>query len=168
MPPHHASLAVVAGTAVVGALLLAPTAVAAPATIYKCVDRHVGLVYTDQPCKGGEPLDIHPGEADPGATARLARDREALDRGAAARIEELRRDVARTELAALTRQRREQDRAASVADPGPAYATDNGPWYPAFLPAHRWHSPRPNHRHSPRASAEHRDVPSAPFLVPRS
>ena len=154
--------------AVVGALLGTPAAIAATATVYKCVDQHLGLVYTDQPCKGGQQLDIRPGESDPVATARLERVREELDRSAAARIVDLRRLAAQKELAAVTRQQRDQDRAAAVADSGLTYSSADVPWYPVFLPAYRWHSPRPRHQPSPPSSATDNKAPNPPYLVPRS
>jgi hypothetical protein len=59
---------------------------AAATPIYKCLDRNLGLLYTDQPCKEGEQLDIRAGDADPAAVARLDRERDALDQSAAQRI----------------------------------------------------------------------------------
>ena len=63
---------------------------AGAATIYKCFDRGLSVLYTDEPCKG-EALDIRPGSADPVAVAELQREREALNRSAAQRIAENRR-----------------------------------------------------------------------------
>jgi hypothetical protein len=62
------------------------SAAAATAPIYKCLDRNLGLVYTDVPCKDGERMDLRAGDADPVAVARLERERDALDRSAAQRI----------------------------------------------------------------------------------
>jgi hypothetical protein len=59
---------------------------AATTPIYKCLDRNLGLLYTDQPCKEGEQLDIRAGDPDPAAVARLDRERDALDQSAAQRI----------------------------------------------------------------------------------
>lgn len=67
------------------------SAFAATAPIYKCLDRNLGIVYTDLPCKGGELLDVRAGDADPAAVARLERERDALDRSAAQRIADERR-----------------------------------------------------------------------------
>jgi hypothetical protein len=58
--------------------------------IYKCFDRKSDVVYTDEPCKDGAPLDIRAGEADPAAVARLERVRDALDQSAAERIRDMR------------------------------------------------------------------------------
>ncbi len=67
-------------------------ATAAQAPIYKCLDRNLGLVYTDIPCKDGERMDdLRAGDADPAAVARLERERDALDRSIAQRITDQRR-----------------------------------------------------------------------------
>jgi hypothetical protein len=71
----------------VSALCLAGApAWAADAPIYKCLDSHLGLVYTDVPCKDGEQLDIRAGDADPKAVARLDRALDQLDQSAAQRM----------------------------------------------------------------------------------
>jgi hypothetical protein len=85
--------------------------------IYKCLDGNLGVVYTDEPCKGGERMSIRAGDADPSAVARLEREREALDRSAAQRILDERRIAA---------QRNPQ---AFPAYPGDQDAPDN-----AFMP----------------------------------
>ena len=78
--------------ALLGVASLAPLSGLATTTpIYKCVDANLGLLYTDEPCKGGEKLNIHAGDADPAAIARLQRERDALDRSAAQRLADLRR-----------------------------------------------------------------------------
>jgi hypothetical protein len=103
-------------------LLPPPTAAwAAAAPIYKCLDRSLGVLYTDIPCKDGEQLDVRAGDADPAAVAQLAREREALDRSAAQRIADERR-------AALQRR---------YYDPGPANWVPDGGAYaeaPADVP----------------------------------
>jgi hypothetical protein len=81
-----------AGIVVLGLALFGPASgLAATSPIYKCVDAHLGLLYTDEPCKDGEPLNIRAGDADPAAVARLDRARDALDQGAAQRIAAQRR-----------------------------------------------------------------------------
>ena len=74
------------------ALLIAaaPAASAAVTKVYKCFDGALGVLYTDQPCRG-EQLDIEAGRADPNAIAELAREREALSRAVAQRIADNRR-----------------------------------------------------------------------------
>jgi Domain of unknown function (DUF4124) len=89
MPPMDATKL---STACLTALVLgiAPAASAAVATVYKCFDRQLNVVYTDQPC-GGEKLDIELGRVDQNAVAELAREREALSRAVAQRIADNRR-----------------------------------------------------------------------------
>jgi hypothetical protein len=67
--------------------------------VYKCLDRNLGLVYTDEPCKDGERMAIRAGDADPSAVARLERERDSLDRSAAQRIADERRIAAQRDLA---------------------------------------------------------------------
>jgi len=97
--------------AVAAFVCMAGFAWAAPAPIYKCLDRNLGISYTDIPCKDGERLDIRAGDPDPAAIAQLARERDALDRSAAQRIADERR---------ATLQRR------YYYDPGPAYWAPDG------------------------------------------
>jgi hypothetical protein len=68
----------------------ATPAMSAVTTVYKCFDRSLNVVYTDQPCRG-EQLDIEAGRADPAALAELQREREALSRAVAQRIADNRR-----------------------------------------------------------------------------
>jgi len=75
----------------IGALaLLAPSANAAVTTVYKCFDRSLGVLYTDQPCRG-ESISIEAGATDAAAVAELQREREAVSRSAAQRIADNRR-----------------------------------------------------------------------------
>ena len=76
-------------------LVASQGALAGTTIIYKCLDRNLGLVYTDEPCKDGERMAIRAGDADPSAVARLERERESLDRSAAQRIADERRARAR-------------------------------------------------------------------------
>ncbi len=168
MAARHVLRKAVPATVIVGALLVAPAAIAANTAIYKCVDQHFGIAYTDQPCTGGQQLDIHPGDADPVATARLERVRDELDRSAAARLVDLRREAAQKELAGLMRQQRDQDRVAAVADSSPTYYAADVPWYPAFLPPRQRHPARPRHHHSPPTQAPNNEAPNPPYLAPRS
>jgi hypothetical protein len=72
-------------------LAVAPAAaMAAVTTVYKCFDRNLAVVYTDQPCRG-EQLDIEAGRADPAALAELARERQSLSRAVEQRIADNRR-----------------------------------------------------------------------------
>src|SRR5215467_6897153 len=84
----------------VGALVVGVgTAQGESVPIYKCIDRNLGIVYTDLPCKDGEKLDLRPGDADPAAVARLERDREQLNLAAAQRIADERRAALERDLA---------------------------------------------------------------------
>jgi Domain of unknown function (DUF4124) len=150
-----------------GALVLAScVADAATAPIYKCLDANLALIYTDQPCKGGEQLDIHAGDADPAAVAQLQRARDRLDRSAAARVLEERRTAAQRDLAALARREQDQDRSAAYE---PDYSVlpydDSLLWYPAFVPMRSAHLPR---AHPPRTAARRSFAPKPPYVVPRS
>ncbi len=58
--------------------------------VYKCFDRNLAILYTDEPCKGEE-MTIRAGEADPAAVAELQRERDAVARSAAQRIADNRR-----------------------------------------------------------------------------
>ena len=72
--------------------LLAPlSGLATTAPIYKCVDANLGLLYTDEPCKNGEQMNIRAGDADPAAIAKLQRERDAFDQRAAQRSADQRR-----------------------------------------------------------------------------
>ena len=125
---------------VAGALVFAPGAFAATAPIYKCLDASLGLIYTDQQCKGGQQIDIHPGDADPAAATRLAKARDDIERRAAARLVEERRAAAQKEFTEASRRERE-----AAPDPDvTAYDSDAQIWYPAYLPA------RARHRRSRR------------------
>ena len=59
---------------------------AATTTVYRCLDAHLNVVYTDVKCKDGESFDIQTSEADAAALARLDRQRDALDRSADERL----------------------------------------------------------------------------------
>jgi hypothetical protein len=85
---------------VLAVLLARANALAAAAPIYKCFDRNLGVLYTDEPCKGGEQVDIRAGDADPLAVARLQRQRDALDQSADRRIAEGRRAAIERQYAA--------------------------------------------------------------------
>jgi hypothetical protein len=97
---RHCTCFTVAALMVLGLLLLAPvSSSAATSTIYKCFDKNLGLLYTDEPCQG-EQLNVRAGDADPAAVARLERARDALDQSAAQRIVDERRAAAQRDLAA--------------------------------------------------------------------
>jgi hypothetical protein len=136
-------------TATLAVVLLVPAATlgwAASAPIYKCLDRNLGISYTDIPCKDGQQLDLRAGDADPAAVARLERERDALDRSSAQRITDLRR-------AALERQQYVVEPNYAPNYDAAAYADMAGyfPYgYAAFagVPQYRQRSPdaRPDRR----------------------
>jgi hypothetical protein len=143
------------------ALAIAP-ARAANAPIYKCLDNHLGLIYTDLPCKDGEKLDIRPGDADPVAVSRLERVRDQLDQSAAQRIVDERRAAERSALANHLRREPEEERSA---EPMAGYAPlDYGYGYVPFLPVTRTHPPRTR---SHKLLEARRFAPPPPYFVPR-
>ena len=165
--PMHERSKRAAAMIAAGALVLATgVADAATASIYKCLSANLVVIYTDQPCKGGEQLDIRAGDADPAAIAQLQRARDQLDWSAAVRIAEERRAAAQRDLAALARRERDEDRSAEYdsgdsAAPSPYVLL----WYPAFGSMHPLHPRRP---HPPRTAAPRSFAPNPPYLVPRS
>jgi hypothetical protein len=104
--------------------VLAAGSWAATTPIYKCLDKNLGLLYTDEPCKEGEQLNIRPGDADPAAVARLERQRDALDQSASQRIADLRRAPAEGK-GAPQWQYAPPDESGSY-DYGSAYVSDYG------------------------------------------
>jgi hypothetical protein len=131
---------------------------AASTPIYKCLDRNLGLLYTDQPCRDGEQLDIRPGDADPVAVARLERQRDALDQSASQRIADLR--AAAVDGRNASQSEYEPADGRGFDGYGPAYVSDYGIVSRPFM-----------HRHSmqPRKSKPRTRhfAPRPPFVVPR-
>ena len=152
-----------------GVLVLAVgVAVAATAPIYKCLDNDLRMIYTDQPCKGGERLDVHAGDPDPAAVARLQSARDQLDRSAAARLVEERRAATQRDLAAWARRQRDKDRSDADASEDDAELSPYDyslPWYSGLVPMHPRHPPRP---HPPPAAPPRHFAPAPPYVVPRS
>src|SRR5258708_12105166 len=68
-------------------VLLVPISSWATTTpIYKCVDKSLGVVYTDEPCKDGERMNIRGGDAHPPAVAPPQRARAPLCQSSPHRI----------------------------------------------------------------------------------
>jgi hypothetical protein len=134
---------------------------AAGTVVYRCLDAHLGVVYTDVPCKDGAPFDIHTGEADPAAVAKLERVRDALDQSAAQRIVDERRLAGQKELLAA-----QSWRDAADGHNGEDTVGDGAYTYPiaGFAPV-RPHPPR--HR-AMRPSTSRGGAPSPPYVVPRT
>jgi len=132
---------------------------AATTTVYKCFDKNLGILYTDQPCKG-EQMDIRAGDPDPVAVAELQREREALSRSAAQRIADNRRAVLERDYAT--------QRAYAPVEALPAYPDGDGYYYGGYgvspyPTAHRGRPPMRDARHSDRE----RFVPNPPRGLPR-
>ena len=156
----RAAACALAGLGIV--LISIAPASAANTAIYKCLDSHLGLVYTDLPCKDGERLDIRAGDADPAAVARLERTRDQLDQSAAQRIVDERRAAERTALA--SRLQRDAEGERSTADTMAYLPFDYGYGYAPFLPAARTHPPRAR---SHKLAGPPRFAPNPPYYVPR-
>jgi hypothetical protein len=131
---------------------------AATKPIYKCLDKNFGLLYTDEPCKEGEQLDIRAGDADPAAVARLERQRDALDQSAAQRIAALNRPA--PEGAGLSRLRYELVDEPRPYDYGSAYVSDYGIGSRRFMHRHAMGDREPKER-------ERHFAPAPPYFVPR-
>ena len=133
--------------------LIASGGAAADAPIYKCTQAGV-VLYADFPCNGGAIVDIHPGVADPAASARLQRAQAELDKGAA-------RHRAEEELAAqraeMERLRYDASVPRSAPEPDMSYP-DVG--YGLVLGGYGW-APhrRPGPPHPPKR-LEHRGIQS--------
>jgi hypothetical protein len=141
---------------------LAAAAHATGSAIYKCLDNHLGLVYTDIPCKDGEKLDIRAGDADPAAVVRLERIRDQLDQSAAQRISDERRAAA--QFAYAQQLRRETEERSAAQQYVSAYDGYFGYGYGAYSPFDGRRLPRERvnkHEHA-RGFA-----PNPPYLVPR-
>jgi hypothetical protein len=63
--------------------------------VFRCIDPNGGVLYTDEPCKGGAKLDIPEGKPDPAAIDRLRREQQAFDQRQAARAAAAERDADR-------------------------------------------------------------------------
>jgi hypothetical protein len=132
---------------------------AGAAPIYKCFDKNLGLVYTDEPCRDGERLNVRAGDADPAAVAWLERQRDALDQSAAQRLADQRRTATAGDLTSRLQYDAVDQRGSY--DYEPAYITDYG-----FLPypfMHR-HPMRPR---QPRLHHMRHFAPPPPYVVPR-
>ena len=147
--------------AVVGFVLLSPAATLSGAAIYRCLDKKQAVLYTDEPCKDGQVIDVRAGEADPAALARLDRERDALNQSAAQRIADERRNAAQRDLAA-TYARPAENNIEDYRPTDVSYADGMGYWYPPFVPDHR---PRPR---PPRPVGPPRFAPQPqPIVFPR-
>jgi hypothetical protein len=152
---------------VLGFVLFASIDKSAAATqIYRCLDKNLGLLYTDEPCKDGEAMTIRAGDADPVAVARLERARDALDQSAAQRIADQRRAAAERDLAVLYGGQGPLGPDGDIADNTSYAPYDYGlPWFgPGFAGFGRSHPMRP--RPFKPLQARHVAVKSTP-MTPR-
>jgi hypothetical protein len=132
--------------------------------IYKCFDKNLSLVYTDEPCRDGEQLDIRAGDADPAAVAWLQRERDELDQSAAQRIADQRRLGALGQLMPAFQY-------APIEQFGPyeyaPYFVDSGFWSYPFVGRHPMRFRKPALHHMRYfASPLPRVVPSRPHVSP--
>lgn len=139
--------------------LLAAAAFAANTTVYRCLDAHLEVVYTDVPCKEGAPLEIRAGDADPVAVARLEKIRDALDQSAAQRISEERR-LAAQRLVQIPRETAPED----TSGYGPYYTYPVGGY--GYSPQQRPHRDR-DRDGLQRRFASRGGAPPPPYIVPR-
>jgi predicted component of type VI protein secretion system len=135
------------------ALLLAwlAPAVAAEVSVNRC-EVQGRVLYTDQPCAGGQTLTVDGGTAAPDAAARLRRDQRSLDEAAARRRVALAQEDARRRAESERAAALEVERAAwkdaqdSAAAPyGVTYPYGGYVEYRARRPVPR-HQPKPPHR----------------------
>ncbi len=131
-------------TTVVGLALISPAAsLGAAAAIYRCLDKKQAVLYTDEPCKDGQVIDVRAGDADPAALARLDRERDALSQSATQRIADERRNAAQRDLAA-TYARPAENNIDNYRPTDVSYSDGVGYWYPPFVPDRpRPRPPRP-------------------------
>jgi hypothetical protein len=65
-------------------------ALSATTTVYKCFDRNLTVLYSDEPCSG-ERMNVKTTDADPAALVELQHERDALARSTAQRVADSRR-----------------------------------------------------------------------------
>ena len=142
------------------ALLVTIGRSAATTPIYKCLDKNLGIVYTDEPCRDGELMDIRAGDADPAAVARLERARDALDRSAERRIAAQSRAGEQLNLAA----------AYGIGDAQNAYDFAAPPYAPWDYGAIAWFAGVGRHhpvRARPTKMEPRKFAPTPPHVAPR-
>lgn len=136
--------------------------------VYRCLDAHLGVLYTDVPCKDGTSFDVQTGEADQAAIAKLERARDALEQSATQRIIDERRIAGERALAGQYRAQASDGRSSEdgYADGGyytypvAGYGSGYGNWPMRPHPAPRHRPMKPS---MPRGGA-----PSPPYIVPRT
>jgi hypothetical protein len=137
-------------------LALATSARSANTIVYRCLDAHLGVVYTDVACKEGEGFEIRAGEADPAAVARLERLREALDQSLVQRLGDERRLAAQTVIAP-----------AAYRDNEEVPSDGYGSYYTYPVAGYVATRPHPLHKRPPRDLRQRGGAPSPPYFIPR-
>ena len=136
---------------------------AANTVVYRCLDAHLDVVYTDLPCKEGASFEVRPGEADPVAVAKLEKLRDQLDQSAAQRISEERRLSTQRVFAYPREEPREENADYGGYYTYPVAGYGYGPSYgrPPFDRLNRPDHPdrRPMHKHG--------SAPPPPDFIPR-
>jgi hypothetical protein len=127
--------------------------------VYRCLDSHLGVVYTDLPCKDGEAFDTRAGEADAAAVAGLEHLRDMLDQSAAQRLSDERRLAGQRQLAMQSSRENEQP---GYDDEGTFGYAPYG--YAAGSPSARRH---PLRHPATRPSTALGAAPKPPYVVPR-
>jgi hypothetical protein len=138
---------------------LATASARAASIVYRCLDAHLGVVYTDVPCKEGAPLEIRAGDADPAALARLERLRDALDQAAVQRLSEERRLAAQRIVPIPVGRDTETE---DMSGYGPYYTYPVAGYFPQQHPRRDRDRDRLQRRSASRGGA-----PSPPYIVPR-
>ena len=136
-------------------LMFAANAHSSNTMVYRCLDAHLGVVYTDVACKEGEGFEIRAGEADPTALARLERLRDALDQSAVQRVSEERRLAARRVSAPV--QYRDDEEA------GDGY----GSYYTYPVEGYVARRPHPLRHRAVRDLRARGGAPNPPYFIPR-
>ena len=136
-------------------VMFATSARSANTTVYRCLDTHLGVVYTDVACKEGQGFEIRAGEADPTALKRLERLRDALDQSAVQRLSDERRFAAQAVSAPVQYRDNEE-------------ATDGyGNYYTYPVEGYVATRPHRQHRRAPRDLRPRGGAPSPPYFIPR-
>jgi hypothetical protein len=128
---------------ITAAVAVIELAAAADTPIYKCREATSRVLYTDEPCDGGNRLDIRAGIADPAALQRLERAREALDQSTAERAAADKLDAARKEETDRLRREAEAAQAQRAAESAASYSDyDYASGWGWYLPYPRRERPR--------------------------
>ena len=133
---------------------------AATTTIYKCFDRNLTVLYSDEPCSGQQ-MNVKTNDADPAALAELQHERDALARSTAQRIADSRRAALERTVPVPSFYPAEEDFGTYAG--GGAYVPYGYVGTPASRPK-RFHAAatRPV-----KQVAKPRGAPSPPYIIPR-